>query len=248
MTQKCYFLSDAHLGSLAYDDDRQREQKLCRFLRHAAQDATDIYLLGDIFDFWYEYRYVAPKGHVRLLGCLAELADRGIRLHYFIGNHDIWTYGYLADELGMTVYRDATVTTINGSRFFLAHGDRTGYRPTRLKLLHAFFHSNWIRRIYNTIHPWFNFTLGYNWSRYNRKHKHRQEEAVFLGEDREYLVQFAKQYDREHIDYFIFGHRHVMLDLQLTEGRRVVYLGDWIDKFSYGVFDEQGFRLEIWEE
>ena len=114
MPQKCYFLSDAHLGSLAYDDNRQREQKLCRFLRKAAEDATDIFLVGDIFDFWYEYRYVVPKGHVRLLGCLAEIADKGVNLHFFIGNHDIWTYGYLADEIGMKVYRDATVTTLNG--------------------------------------------------------------------------------------------------------------------------------------
>ena len=248
MMRKCYFISDAHLGSLAFDNDRERELKLCRFLTWAAQDATDIFLMGDIFDFWYEYRYVAPKGHVRLLGCLAGIADRGIKLHFFIGNHDIWTYGYLADEIGMTVYRDSVVTDINGFRCFLAHGDRTGYRPWSLRLTHAFFHSNWIRRIYNTIHPWFNYSFGLAWSRYNRRHKHRQDGAQYLGEDREYLVQFAKNYDREHIDFFIFGHRHVMLDLQLTEGRRVVYLGDWIDKFSYGVLDETGFRLEIWEE
>ena len=247
MTRKCYFISDAHLGALAFGDDRERERKLCRFLEWASRDATDLFLMGDIFDFWYEYRYVVPKGHVRLLGCLARIADSGVKIHYFIGNHDIWTYGYLAEEIGMTVYRDSVVTEINGYRCFLAHGDRTGYRSLPLRLTHAIFHSEAVRRLYNTLHPWLNFTFGLAWSRYNRKHKHTQDSARFLGEDKEYLVQFAKLYDKEHIDFFVFGHRHILLDLQLTSNRRVIYLGDWIDKFSYAVLDADGMRLELWE-
>lgn len=245
--QKCYFLSDAHLGSRAFNNDRERELKLVRFLEWAAQDATDIFLLGDIFDFWYEYRYVVPKGHVRLLGCLASLADRGIRIHFFIGNHDIWTYGYLADEVGMHVYRDSQVMTLCGKQCFLAHGDRTGYRAPVVRLTHAIFHCEWLRRLYNTVHPWFNFSFGLAWSRYNRKHKHTQAAAEFLGEDKEFLVQFAKNYTEQPIDLFIFGHRHVLYDLMLTKQRRVIYLGDWIDKFSYGVLDQDGFYLDQWE-
>lgn len=249
MGTKRYFLSDAHLGGTAFNDDRIRELKLVRFLDTIKDDAAEIYLLGDIFDFWYEYRHVVPKGSVRLLGKLAELADSGIAIHFFIGNHDIWTYGYLEKEIGMKVYRNEQIIELDGKRFFLQHGDMVGYRPFSVRLMQAIFHSEIIRRIYNTIHPWFNMSFGLAWSRHNRLHKHRQEDAQYYGEDKEYLVQFAKQYnEKEHIDFFVFGHRHVMLDLMITKDSRVIYLGDWISHFSYGVYDEEGFRLEIFEE
>lgn len=248
--KKVYFLSDVHLGSCAFNDDKEREQKLVRWLTSIQDNASDIYLLGDIFDFWYEYKYVIPKGFVRLLGKLAELSDKGVKLHFFIGNHDIWVRDYFEKELGMNVYLYDTVQEINGKRFYLAHGHRTGYRPWIVKLMHYVFHAGWVRRLYNCIHPTINYWFGLKWSKNNRLYKHKQEEAEYLGEDKEFLVQFAKEYSKTHpdIDYFIFGHRHVMLDLMLSKTARVVYLGDWISHFSYAVFDEDGLRLEMYEE
>ena len=248
--KKVYFLSDVHLGSCAFNDDKEREQKLVRWLTTIQDNASDIYLLGDIFDFWYEYKYVIPKGFVRLLGKLAELSDKGVKLHFFIGNHDIWVRDYFEKELGMNVYLYDTVQEINGKRFYLAHGHRTGYRPWIVKLMHYVFHAGWVRRLYNCIHPTINYWFGLKWSKNNRLYKHKQEEAEYLGEDKEFLVQFAKEYSKTHpdIDYFIFGHRHVMLDLMLSKTARVVYLGDWISHFSYAVLDNEGLRLEMYEE
>lgn len=248
--KKVYFLSDVHLGSCAFNDDKEREQKLVRWLASIQDNASDIYLLGDIFDFWYEYKYVIPKGFVRLLGKLAELSDKGVKLHFFIGNHDIWVRDYFEKELGMNVYLYDTVQEINGKRFYLAHGHRTGYRPWIVKLMHYVFHAGWVRRLYNCIHPTINYWFGLKWSKNNRLYKHKQEDAEYLGEDKEFLVQFAKTYCKTHpdIDYFIFGHRHVMLDLMLSKTARVVYLGDWISHFSYAVFDDDGLRLEMYEE
>lgn len=250
MRDKIYFLSDVHLGAQAFDDDRNREQKLVRWLTSIQNEASDIYLLGDVFDFWYEYKYVVPKGYVRLLGKLAELSDMGVKLHFFIGNHDIWVGDYFEKELCMNVYLHDTVQEINGKRFYLAHGHRTGYRPWIVKLMHAVFHSSFIRRIYNIVHPTINYAFGLRWSKNNRLYKHKQEDAGYLGEDKEFLVQFAKEYVKEHpnIDYFIFGHRHVMLDLQITTQSRILYLGDWVWNFSYAVLDSDGLRLEMYEE
>lgn len=247
--KKVYFLSDVHLGACAFDNDRQREAKLVSWLTAIQDTASDIYLLGDIFDFWYEYKYIVPKGFVRLMGKLAELSDKGVKLHFFIGNHDIWVGNYFEKELGMKVYLNDTLVDINGKRFYLAHGHRTGYRPPILKLMHAVFHSKCVRRMYNIIHPTINYAFGLRWSKNNRLHKHKQEEAQYLGEDKEFLVQFAKKYAQNNpVDFFVFGHRHVMLDLQITPQSRVVYLGDWISHFSYAVLDEDGLRLEMLED
>ena len=161
--KKVYFLSDVHLGSCAFNDDKEREQKLVRWLTTIQDNASDIYLLGDIFDFWYEYKYVIPKGFVRLLGKLAELSDKGVKLHFFIGNHDIWVRDYFEKELGMNVYLYDTVQEINGKRFYLAHGHRTGYRPWIVKLMHYVFHAGWVRRLYNCIHPTINYWFGLKW-------------------------------------------------------------------------------------
>lgn len=247
--KKVYFISDVHLGACAFNDDRERELKLVSWLTSIQDTASDIYLMGDIFDFWYEYKYVIPKGFVRLLGKLAELSDKGVKLHFFIGNHDIWVGNYFEKELGMKVYLHDTISEINGKRFYLAHGHRTGYRPAILKLMHAVFHSTFVRKMYNIIHPTINYAFGLRWSKNNRLYKHKQEEAQYLGEDKEFLVQFAKEYtQKDAIDFFVFGHRHVMLDLQITTQSRVVYLGDWISHFSYAVYDENGLRLEMLEE
>ena len=250
MRDKVYFLSDVHLGACAFSDDKERERKLVRWLTSIQNEASDIYLMGDIFDFWYEYKYIIPKGYTRLLGKLAELSDSGVKLHFFIGNHDIWVGDYFEKELGMKVYLHDEVQEINGRRFYLAHGHRTGYRPFMVKVMHYFFHATWVRRLYNIVHPTINYAFGIKWYKRNRLYKHKQDEAQYMGEDKEHLVQFAKKYLQSNpdIDYFIFGHRHVMLDLMLTKTARIIYLGDWISHFSYAVLDNEGLRLEMYEE
>jgi len=247
---KRYFISDVHLGSQAFaETNKQREIKLCRFLDSIKDEASDIYFLGDIFDFWYEYNHYVPKGSVRLLGKMAELSDSGIRLHFFIGNHDIWTFGYLENEIGMKVYGAYAIEEFDGKKFFLSHGDMVGYRPWSVHLMQAVFHNRVIQWFYSLIHPSITMSFGYNWSKNNRLLKHTQENAKYLGEENEHLVKFAKQTLEKDpsIDFFIFGHRHVMLDLMLRDKKRVVYLGDWIDKFSYGVWDGKEFTLDIFD-
>ncbi len=249
--RKRYFISDAHLGSLAFaGNDLEREKKLVRFLDSIKDDASDIYLVGDIFDFWYEYNHYAPKGFTRLLGKLSEISDSGVRLHFFKGNHDLWTFGYLEKEVGMKVYDDYDIQEFDGHKFFISHGDMVGYRPFSVRLMQWLFHSKVIQLIYSIIHPSVTMKFGLWWSKSNRLGKHTQESAQYLGEDKEYLVKFAKETLQKDpsIDYFIFGHRHVILDLMLKDKKRVVYLGDWIDKFSYGLWDGENFTMEFFEE
>ena len=164
MDKKIYFVSDAHLGSLAFDNDSYREKKLVAWLDSIKDYASDIYLLGDMFDFWYEYKYVVPKGFVRFLGKLAELSDSGINLHFFIGNHDIWTYGYLEKEIGMKIYKEPLIINLNGKTFYLAHGNGLGKQPLSVRLIERIFHSEILRTLYNTIHPYFNMSFGFAWS------------------------------------------------------------------------------------
>lgn len=248
MKRNSYFISDAHLGGRAFSNDKERELKLIRFLDSIKDEASDIYFLGDIFDFWYEYKYVVPKGNVRLLGKMAELADMGIKIHFFIGNHDIWTFGYLQDEIGAKVYTTPQIIDISGKKFYMTHGDMVGYRPLPVRFMQEIFHSRIAQILFSSLHPWFGMKFGLTWSRYNRLNKH-QVEPEFMGEDKEYLVLFAKEtLKTQAVDYFIFGHRHIMLDLMLSNRSRVIYLGDWVHNFSYGVFDGGDFRLEIFEE
>lgn len=201
-----------------------------------------------MFDFWYEYKYVVPKGFVRFLGKLAELSDSGINLHFFIGNHDIWTYGYLEKEIGMKIYKEPLIINLNGKTFYLAHGNGLGKQPLSVRLIERIFHSEILRTLYNTIHPYFNMSFGFAWSKSNRKSKQNLPENNFLGEDKEHLIIFAKSIlKKQHIDYFIFGHRHIMVNFMLQKNSQVIYLGDWITNFSYGVFDGENFTLEQFE-
>jgi len=246
-SRPCYFVSDAHLGSHAFDDNTEREKRLVRFL-NSLPDNSVLFLMGDMFDFWFEYRYTIPKGCSRLLGTLGLLSDRGIEIHFFCGNHDEWIRDYFNDELGIFTHTNQAVGSLNGKQVFLAHGHKNGYRPPMVKLMHKVFSSKLTRFLFSCIHPDHAYAIAMRWSTHNRTHKHTQASAVYMGEGQEYLVQFAKNYTQQAIDYFIFGHRHVLLDLMLANKSRVVYLGDWIDKFSYGLLDPSGnFTLELWE-
>jgi len=239
-----YFLSDAHLGSLLVKDPRAHEKKLVDWLDGVKADAKVIYLLGDIFDFWFEYNTVVPKGYVRFLGKLAELTDEGIEIHFFIGNHDIWTFGYLEKEIGLIIHKEPLTVKLGTKTFFLAHGDGLHAQEKGFELLRKVFHSKTAQKLFRLVPPQLGQGFGYNWSKKNRE-RILHIENKFQGEENENLVVFAKKYIETHdVDFLIFGHRHIALDLQLKNQKRVVILGDFVGIFSYGVFDGENFRLE----
>lgn len=243
MNKKIYFLSDAHLGSRSHADSVETERKLCQWLDMARKDAHSIYLLGDIFDYWYEYKYVVPKGFTRVLGKLAEVTDSGVEVHFFIGNHDIWLTDYLAKECGLILHFEPLITELSGKKFFLAHGDGLGDDSRSFHFLRKVFHSKFLRACFSAIHPRWTIPLAHAWSNHSRENGGVQE---YLGEDKEHLVLFAKQKLKAipDINYFVFGHRHILLDLPIAEQSRVIILGDWVCYFSYAVFDGTELKLE----
>ena len=245
MGKNVYFLSDAHLGSLAIPHGRTQERRLVRFLDSIKEKASAVYLLGDMFDFWNEYRYVVPKGYSRFLGKLSELTDNGVEVHFFAGNHDLWTYGYLEEECGVIVHKAPVTTEIYGKVFFLAHGDGLGDPDNKFKILRKLFHNRTCQRLLNFVHPRWGMALGLNWAKHSRLKRADGKEVPFMGEDKEFLVRFARDYKRSHpnIDYFIFGHRHIELDLPIDKSTRMLILGDWIWQFTYAVFDGEHLFL-----
>ena len=247
MSKKVYFLSDAHLGAKTHRDSLEAEKKLCRWLDHVKQDADSIYLMGDIFDYWYEYKYVVPKGFTRLLGKLAEVTDSGVEVHFFIGNHDIWLTDYLSKECGMILHFEPLIVDIKGRKFFLAHGDGLGDDSRLFHFLRKVFHNKFLRKCFSAIHPRWTVPLAHAWSSDSRE---KGGVIEYLGEDNEYLILFSKEKLKEinDIDYFIYGHRHILLNLAIAEHSRVVILGDWITLFSYAEFDGENLLLKRWEQ
>ncbi len=245
--KKVYFLSDAHLGSESHSNPLETERKLCRFLDFAKNDAKAFYLVGDIFDYWFEYKKVVPRGFTRILGKLSEITDSGIEVHFFIGNHDIWLTDYLQDECGLIIHREPLITNINGKNLFIAHGDGLGDTSITFRLLRKLFHSKLLRVPFAAIHPRWTISLAHAWSAHSRE---SGEIADFLGEDKEFLIQFAKEEIKRqpNIDYFIFGHRHIMLDFKLSESTHVIHLGDWINHFSYAVLDNERVTLKNFKD
>lgn len=250
MHKNVYFLSDAHLGSWAIEHARTQERRLVRFLDSIKEKASAIYLLGDMFDFWNEYRYVVPKGFTRFLGKLSELTDMGVEVHYFTGNHDIWTYGYLEQECGMIVHREPITTEIYGKVFYLAHGDGLGDPDAKFKFLRRMFHNRTCQVLLNSVHPRWGMSLGMNWAKKSRMKRIDGKEPPYQGEDREHLVLYTKEYLKTHpdIDYFIYGHRHIELDLMLSRKTHMMIIGDWITQFTYVVYDGDHIFLEEYVE
>lgn len=243
MRNKVYFLADAHLGSKSHADSIETERKLCRWLDSVRDDAAVIFLMGDIFDYWYEYRYVVPRGFTRLLGKLGELTDAGIEIHFFAGNHDLWLSDYLSRECGLILHLEPYIIEIGGRKFFLAHGDGLGDNSQSFHLLRKVFHSKFLRKCFSAIHPRWTIPLAHAWSNSSRESR---GVVPYMGEEREHLVRFAKEKLREmpDINYFIFGHRHVLLDLPIAAQSRVIMLGDWITLFSYAEFDGEDLQLK----
>ena len=250
MMKNVYFLSDAHLGSLAIEHRRTQERRLVNFLDSIKHKASAVYLLGDMFDFWYEFKTVVPKGYTRFLGKLSELTDLGVEVHFFIGNHDIWCGDYLETECGVILHREPMTTEICGKEFYLAHGDGLGDRDTGFKLLRTLFHSHTMQRLFSALHPRWSVALGLNWAKHSRLKRIDGKDPDYMGEDKEPLVLYTKEYLKGHpgINFFIYGHRHIELDLMLSSTARIVILGDWINFFSYAVFDGEHLFLENYIE
>lgn len=245
-----YFISDAHLGSWAMTHRRMQERRLVRFLDDIKEKASAVYLLGDMFDFWYEWRYTVPKGYTRLLGKISELTDNGVEVHYFTGNHDIWAYSYFERECGVILHREPVTVELGDKVFFLAHGDGLGDPNRNFKIIRAIFHNRTCQKLFSALHPRWSMWFGQTWAKHSRMKRVDGKEPPFMGEDKEHLVLFTKEYMQTHpdIDFFIYGHRHIELDLMLSHKTRMLILGDWISQFTYAVFDGEHLFMENYVE
>jgi UDP-2,3-diacylglucosamine hydrolase len=248
-SKKIYFAADAHLGNRYLVNPRETEKKLVRWLDSIKDDAQAIWFLGDMFDYWYEYKHVVPKGHVRFLGKLAELADAEVEIHLLIGNHDIWMFDYLPSEIGAVIHQGPLTIDMLGARFFLAHGDEVGKQAFTFRFLQAMFRNKICQFFYAGIHPRWSFAFAKGWSLRSRKKglpKLPPDPRNAAG----YLINFAKAYTQTHPDirYFIFGHCHSMLDMDLDPNTRILVVGDWMKHFSYIQWDGHSLSLELFLE
>lgn len=242
--KKIYFASDFHLGVPDHASSLEREKLLVDWLSRIKTDAQEVYLMGDLFDWWFEHKYTAPQGYVRVLGKIAELTDSGIPVTLFTGNHDMWMFGYLEKELNVKIVRKPVTREFNGKKFFLAHGDGLGPGDTMYKLYKWFFISPFWQWCFARLHPNFSMWLGSFLSRRSRISKGDRDNE-YMGEDKEFLVMFCKEkLQQEHFDYFIFGHRHLPIDVKVGESSRYLNLGEWVNYRSYVVFDGNETRLE----
>ncbi len=245
--KKIYFLSDFHLGAPDHESSLVREKKIVSFLESIKPDASEVFILGDIFDFWYEYKKVVPKGYVRLFGKLAELTDSGIKVFVFIGNHDMWMSGYFEKEMGITVYYEPQTFEWNNKKFLIGHGDGLGPGDHGYKFLKKIFRNRLCQWMFGQLHPSLGIGLANYFSRKSRE-KTGSTDKHFMGEKAEWLVIYCRQVlAKEHFDYFIFGHRHYPVDYELNSTSRYINLGDWILNFTYATFDGNDIELKKWE-
>jgi UDP-2,3-diacylglucosamine hydrolase len=239
---KLYFASDFHLGSGTYANYREREDRVVRWLDMIKSDAAEIFLMGDIFDFWFEYKTVVPKGYIRFLGKMAELADTGVKIYLFKGNHDMWMFDYFQREFGATIISDELEIERNGKKFYLHHGDGLGPGDGYYKFLKRFFRSNFCQWLFARIHPNMGVGIANYWSAHSRIAS--QENENHKPGQHEWLVVYSNELVKTHFfDYFIFGHRHLPLDIQLNDKSRYINLGEWVNFNSYAVFDGETVRL-----
>jgi len=239
-----YFASDLHLGMQPQDLSLEREKLFVEWLEEIRKDARELWLLGDVFDYWFEYKKVVPRGFTRFLGALASLSDDGVEIHLIPGNHDIWVFDYLPTEIGLKVHRKSILRTWNNHLFHLGHGDGLFHGDRKYKMLQSIFKNRTMQWLYARIHPNGSMTLAHRWSKKSRM-KHGAL-GTFMGVDNEHQLQFARKENKKHpeIEYYVFGHRHIPYDIRIAENCRVICLGDWIGNFTYGVFDGKEFRLE----
>lgn len=233
-----YFASDFHLGAPNEKESLIREKRIISWLDQIKDDAKEIYLVGDIFDFWFEYKNAIPKGFVRFQGKIAELTDSGIPIHIFTGNHDMWIFDYIPKELGCKLYREPIIKEYNSKKFYIGHGDGLGPGDSKYKMLKGVFSSKLCQWAFARIHPNLGIGIANAWSRKSRRTNLSYDE-VFHGEDKEQLINYCKEYIKQDrtIDYFIFGHRHLPLEIKLNEKSKYINLGEWIKHNTYAVFN-----------
>ncbi len=244
---KIYFASDQHFGIPDNESSKLREKKFISWLDEVKKDAKAIFLLGDLFDFWFEYKKVVPRGFVRVLGKIAEIRDGGTPIYFFVGNHDLWMSDYFVTELGIPVYHEPKEFEFNGKTFLIGHGDGLGpgdkgYKRMKKVFVHPF--SKWL---YRWLHPDIGVRLAQYLSTKNKLIS-GQEDTRFLGEENEWLVQYAKRkLEKKHYDYFLFGHRHLPMEIEIGKGSKYINTGDWITHFTYAVFDEKNLSLKTFD-
>lgn len=246
--KKIYFASDFHLGVPDYASSLVREKRVVAWLDWVSKDAKEIYLVGDVFDFWFEYKTVVPRGFVRLLGKIAEITDRGIPVHYFIGNHDMWVFDYLPKETGIQLHHAPVQRNFDGQKFFIGHGDGLGPGDHGYKFIKKVFRNRLCQWLFARLHPNFGIGMANFWSKTSRKHT-GESDRKFLGEENEWLAIYSKEIlAKEHFDYFIFGHRHLPMDIKLSEHSRYINLGDWITHYTYAVFESGLLKLKNFKD
>ncbi|MFN6081877.1 MAG: UDP-2,3-diacylglucosamine diphosphatase [Bacteroidota bacterium] len=241
--KKTYFASDFHLGIPDAKSSSEREQRIIKWLNEIKPDCAELFIVGDIFDFWFEYKTVVPKGFVRLQAKFAEFTDAGIPVHFFHGNHDLWQFGYFEKELGVQVHEKSIIRTINGKNFYIGHGDGLGPEQRRFKTILWIYRNRFFQKIFSMLHP--NIGIGVaNWLSHQSKLKTFDGNFTFY-EEKEFLIRYCRSIlQEESFDYFVFGHRHLPMEYKLTEQSRYVNLGDWIGFNTYAVFNGETLSLQ----
>ena len=246
--KKIYFLSDFHLGAPNAEASLLREKKIIHFLDEIKKDASTIFIVGDLFDFWYEYKKVVPKGYVRILGKLAEITDAGIPIHFFVGNHDMWMRDYFQKELNIPVYFEPVPFEFNGKRFLIGHGDGLGPGDKGYKFIKKIFRNKACKWLFGVLPPAIGMGIAHYFSRKSRAQTGQTDEN-FLGADKEWLIIYSKEILKTtYYDYLVFGHRHLPIDFKINDKSRYINLGDWIKYFSYAVFDGQQLELKRYDK
>ncbi|MGP1501767.1 MAG: UDP-2,3-diacylglucosamine diphosphatase [Bergeyella cardium] len=246
--KKVYFASDQHFGAPTPKKSKPREERFIRWLDEIKTDCQVLFLMGDLFDFWHEWKFVVPKGYIRLLGKIAELKDSGIDIYFFVGNHDLWMRDYFQTELGIPVFFQKQICDISGKKFLLAHGDGLGPGDKGYKRMKKVFTNPFCQWLFRWLHPDIAMRIATYLSTKNKLIS-GEEDKEFLGEDKEYLILYSnKKLETEDFDYFVYGHRHLPMVLDLKGGAaKYINLGDWISYFTYGVFDGKSFHLKTFE-
>ncbi len=243
-SDKIYFASDQHFGAPTAKESKIREAHFVTWLEEIKKDAKILFLLGDLFDFWFEYKTVVPKGFIRVLGKLAELKDMGIEIHFFVGNHDLWMRDFFKTELDIPVYHHPKILTFNNKVFYIGHGDGLGPEDKGYKRMKKVFTNPFSKWLFRWLHPDIGVRLGQYLSTKNKLIS-GEEDVIFLGEDQEWLVQYSKEMlNKQHFDYFIFGHRHLPMEIKLNQKSTYINLGDWVKHFTYAVFDGKNLSLK----
>lgn len=235
--KKIYFSSDQHFGVPNVEESHEREKVFVKWLEMAEKDAEHIFLLGDLFDFWFEYNSVVPRGYTRVLGKIAQITDKGIPVTFFVGNHDLWMWDYFKEELGVTVLHKTKLFEFYGKKFFLGHGDGLGPNDKGYKRMKKVFINPLAKWLFARFHP--NFAVGIA-NYFSRKSRlaNGDSDMVFMGEDKEWLIQYAeRKLETVYADYFLFGHRHLAMDITLSNGSRYINTGEWVKGRSYAVFE-----------